>query len=165
MSDSVWNTEEFNAAPDTVSNKGRFLKNNDIPTDSSMILKFVDRLQKDMTPELRSKMEANGGKVGDIYWVYYFEDLSSGSPVEKEYSAFKKMTALTIAMKGGLVKVNGVEVIKPTIEKGDSFTVRRIGSGQDMRFDIVKLNGDLMLDADQIDKVVNKVIESSDAPF
>lgn len=153
MNTSIWTEVEFEKASDNAPNRGRFLKNTDIPTDTNMILKFVDRLQKDMDDALRQKIEVNGNKVGDIYWVYYFLDVSTSEAVEKEYTAFKKMTALTISMKNA------------GIEKGDTFTVRRTGSGFDTRFEIVKLNGDLALNAHELNKAVDQVIEKSDAPF
>lgn len=155
--ESSWTDPNFVNAPDAPgagSGGGKFMKQMDVPTDSCLILKYVDRLQKDMTPELRSKMEVNGNKVGDVYWVYYFDDSTKDVVAPREYSAFKKMTALTIAMKGA------------EIEKGDVFTARRIGGGTEIRFEIVKLASLQAVEEAQLKaKQPGSVADGSGIPF
>jgi hypothetical protein len=154
---SLWDSPEFAENKPT---GGKFMKLTDFPTDAPLVLTLIERMEKVMTDDLKAKLEASGKMAApEKYWVYYFQDMTNGTPVEREYTAFKPVTALTIALKGGKVKENGIDVFKPAIEKGDTFMVLRIGEGASTRFNITKLGKDVAVNEALIAKAKEGVTE------
>lgn len=151
----LWDTPEFK--DDKPKTGGKFIKLTDFPTDAPLVLTLVDRLEKVMDDELRAKLTSGGStEVPEKYWVYYFQDVTNGAPVEREYSAFKANTALTIALRTA------------KIEAGDMFIIQRSGEKASMRFAITKLGQDVAVNEAMIAKSKEGVVpevNTSDIPF
>jgi hypothetical protein len=141
---SLWDSPEF---ADNKPKGGKFMKLTDFPTDAPLVLTLIERMEKVMTDELRAKLEINGNKAPEKFWVYYFTDTTDGTPKEREYSAFKPATALTIAMRNA------------NIEAGDMFIVLRFGEGPSTRFTITKMGKDVAVNEALIAKAKEGVTE------